>query len=183
MRLTNLCRKKEKIMYRTKLIFAALLIAVATTPAFPQKGVGPSGGSPRPVDPLIHYPAASTNEYKAKEKKELLAQPDLSVKQFLFPPTNDKALRVHVVNTGTAASGACRLFLTVRKIGGASVGRQTHVNVPALRPGKDVWLVINAKSILPNNISLESTTFKLNVDSTEIVAESNEGNNEVWHNL
>ena len=112
-----------------------------------------------------------------------LAQPDLMIKQFLFPPTNDKALRVHVVNQGNAASGACRLILTVRKINGTAVGRQTHVNIPALAPGKTVWLLINAKGILPNNVSLQSTTFKLNVDATEIVVESNEGNNEVWHNL
>src|SRR5688572_19976382 len=111
------------------------------------------------------------------------AQPDLMIKQFLFPPTNDKALRVHVVNQGNAASGACRLILTVRKINGTAVGRQTHVNIPALAPGKAVWLHIDAKGILPNNVSLQATTFKLNVDATEIVVESNEGNNEVWHNL
>ena len=111
------------------------------------------------------------------------AQADLIIKQFLFPPTNDKALRVHVVNTGQAASGACRLVVTVRKINGVAVGRTTHVNVPALAAGADVWLHIDAKSILPNNVSLQSTTFRLNVDATEIVAESNEANNEVWHNL
>jgi subtilase family serine protease len=107
----------------------------------------------------------------------------LTIKQFLFPPTNDTALRVHVVNQGNAPSGACRLFLTVRKINGTAVGRETHVTIPALAPGKTVWLVIDAKSILPNNVSLESTTFKLNADATGIVAESNETNNEVWHNL
>jgi hypothetical protein len=116
-------------------------------------------------------------------RKARAAQPDLIMKQFLFPPTNDKALRVHVVNTSQAASGACRLVLTERKINGAAVGRQTHVNVPALAAGADVWLVIDAKSILPVNVSLKSTTFKLNVDATEIVAESNESNNEVWHGL
>jgi hypothetical protein len=170
-------------MYRTKLIFTTLLIAVATASAFAQDSTARNGGEdPGSGNPVIHYPAAPTNKYKAKEKIEPAAA-DLSIKQFLFPPTNDKALRVHVVNTGNAAAGACRLLLTVRKIGGTAVGRKTHVNVPALRPGKDVWLVINAKSILPNNISLESTTFKLNVDGTEIVTESDEGNNEVWHNL
>jgi hypothetical protein len=117
------------------------------------------------------------------DKKAKAARPDLIVKQFLFPPTNDKALRVQVANTGNAASGACRLFLTVRKINGVAVGRRTHVNVPILAAGAEVWLVIDAKSILPNNVSLQSTTFKLNVDATEIVAESNESNNEAWHNL
>ncbi|MEO8435733.1 MAG: CARDB domain-containing protein [Pyrinomonadaceae bacterium] len=117
---------------------------------------------------------------------KLVAQatrPDLKIKQFLFPPTNDKALRVHVANTGQAGSGACRLVLIVRKINGVAVGRQTHVNVPPLAAGSDTWLLIDAKSILPNNIKLDSTTFKLNVDATGIVAESDETNNEVWHNL
>ncbi|HEX5702536.1 MAG TPA: CARDB domain-containing protein [Pyrinomonadaceae bacterium] len=109
-------------------------------------------------------------------------QPDLSIRQFLFPPTNDKALRVRVVNTGQGASAACRLVLTVRKINGVAAGRTTYVNVPALAPGAADWLHIDARSILPNNVSLQSTTFRLNVDATEIVAESNESNNEVWHN-
>ena len=110
-------------------------------------------------------------------------KPDLIIKQFLFPPGNDKALRVNLLNQGPAVSGACRLFLTVRKINGAAAGRQTHANIPALAPGKSVWLVIDAKSILPNNVALGSTTFKLNADATGIVAESDETNNEVWHNL
>lgn len=112
-----------------------------------------------------------------------MAKPDLSIRQFLFPPANDKALRVHVVNTGKAPSGACRLVLTVRKINGVAVGRRTHVNVPILAAGADDWLHIDAKSILPNNVSLQSTTFKLNVDETKIIAESDESNNEVWHGL
>jgi subtilase family serine protease len=71
----------------------------------------------------------------------------------------------------------------VRKINGISVGRVKEVKLPPLAPGAVKWLVFDAKSILPNNISLESTTFKLNADATEIVAESNEKNNELWHNL
>ncbi|HEX6187644.1 MAG TPA: CARDB domain-containing protein [Pyrinomonadaceae bacterium] len=116
------------------------------------------------------------------DKKAALAQPDLSIRQFLFPPTNNKALRVRVVNTGQGPSAACRLVLTVRKINGVAVGRRTYVNVPALAAGAADWLHIDARSILPNNVSLQSTTFRLNVDATEIVAESNEANNEVWHN-
>ncbi len=116
------------------------------------------------------------------KKSNKVAQPDLSLRQFLFPPTNDKALRVRVVNTGQGPSVACRLVLTVRKINGAAVGRTTYVNVPALAAGAADWLHIDAKSILPNNVSLESTTFRLNIDATGIVAESNESNNEVWHN-
>lgn len=111
------------------------------------------------------------------------AQPDLRIKQFVFSPANDKAMKVHVVNSGNAPSGLCILRLTVRKINGVPVGRVTEVKLPPLAAGKHKWLVINAKSILPNNISLESTTFKLNADANSIVAESDENNNEVWHNL
>lgn len=123
-----------------------------------------------------------TDSGASADKKAALAQPDLSIRQFLFPPTNDKALRVRVVNTGQAPSAACRLVLTVRKINGVAVGRTTYVNVPALAAGAADWLLIDAKSILPNNVSLQSTTFRLNVDATAIVSELNEANNEVWHN-
>jgi subtilase family serine protease len=110
-------------------------------------------------------------------------QPDLKIQQYLFSPGNDKSLKAHVINTGTAVSGLCIFRLTVRKINGVSVGRVTEVKLPPLAAGKEKWLIVNAKSILPNNISLESTTFKLNADATSIVAESDEANNEVWHNL
>ena len=138
---------------------------------------------------------AYTQELRADREKEksesvqrqrgrrIPMRPDLTIREFLFPPTDDKRLRVHVVNIGQASSGACRLVITIRKINGAPVGRQTHVNVPVLAAGADKWLLIDANSILPNNVKLDSTTFKLNVDATEIVAESSESNNETWHNL
>jgi hypothetical protein len=112
-----------------------------------------------------------------------IAAPDLRIKEFVFPAENEKAVRVHLVNDGGAGSPLCILRLTVRKINGVPAGRVTEVKVPPLAPGKDKWLVINASSILPNNVSLASTTFKLNADATSIITESDEANNEVWHNL
>ena len=109
--------------------------------------------------------------------------PDLKVRQFLFVPSDDKRVRVQISNGGKKASAACRLELTVRKINGAAVGRTIHVTIPAIQPGQGDWLNIDAASILPKNVSLKDTTFKLIADSTKIVAESNENNNEVWHNL
>jgi CARDB protein len=110
------------------------------------------------------------------------AQPDLRIKEFLFSPANDKVMKVHVVNMGNAASGLCIFRLTVRKINGVAVGRVKEVKLLPLAAGQDKWIVVDAKSILPNNISLESTTFKLNADATSIIAESDETNNELWHN-
>ncbi len=145
-------------------------------------------------DYIHQRPGSSKEEIKFNEftikktsdrttKTARAARPDLQIKQFVFSPTNDKAMRVHVVNTGGAPSGLCLLRVTVRKINGVSVGRVTEVKLLPLGPGKDKWLIVDAKSILPNNVSLESTTFKINADATSIVAESVETNNEVWHNL
>ena len=112
-----------------------------------------------------------------------MVQPDLKIAQFLFPPTDDKALRVNVSNVGGGNAGACVLRLTVRKINGVAVGRVTEIPVPAIAAGTNVWLVIHADGILPKAVALKDTTFKLNIDATSVVNESDEANNEVWHNL
>ncbi|GEM_PF-3620729 len=114
----------------------------------------------------------------------LAQQPDQSdaevkIDMILLQTGSDKSLRVQVVNTGQKPSEASRLLLTIEKINGVTVKRQTHVNVPALAAGTDVWLVIDAKSILPNNVSLKSTTYKLTIVAIDNVAESNEINKEV----
>jgi hypothetical protein len=109
--------------------------------------------------------------------------PDLKVRQFLFVPGDDKRVRVQISNGGKKASTQCRLELTVRKINGAAVGRKLEVVLPAIQAGQGDWINIDASSILPKNVSLKDTTFKLIADSTKSVAESNENNNEVWHNL
>ena len=125
----------------------------------------------------------ATESEQASSKKAAEAQPDLQISKFLFPPTADKKLRVQIVNSGPATSEACRLVLTVRKINGIAAGRKTHVNVPSLAAGESAWLLLDAAGILPVNVSLESTTFRLNVDATGLIAEADESNNEVWHNL
>ena len=107
--------------------------------------------------------------------------PDLRIREFSFP--TGKSVRVHVVNTGSVASLACVLRLTLRKIDGVPVGRVTEIRLPSILPGKERWFVIDASRILPGGISLASTTFKLNADATSLVTESDEANNEVWHNL
>ena len=111
------------------------------------------------------------------------AKADLLIRELVFPADNDKAVRIRVVNGGNIPSTLCVVRLTVRKINGVPVGRVIEVKLAPLAAGKDRWVLINAKGILPTNVSLESTTFKLNADATSIVTESDEANNEVWHNL
>ena len=107
----------------------------------------------------------------------------MTVKQYSFVPSNDKGLRVLITNKGGTASGACKLELTVRKINGTAVGRKITINVPSINPGETKSIAVDTKEILPKNVSLKDTTFKLIIDSAEIVNESNETNNETWHNL
>jgi hypothetical protein len=108
--------------------------------------------------------------------------PDLRISQYEFVSTNDKRLRVLVANDGKAASAPCRLELAIRKINGAAVTRTAYETIPALKPGKEEWVTLSATGILPAAISLKDTTFRLIADETGIVAESNEDNNETWHN-
>lgn len=123
-------------------------------------------------------PRASARNMNASQAKA-----DLLIREFVFPADNDRAVRVRIVNGGSVSSTLCVLRLTVRKINGVPVGRIVEIKLPPLAPGKDTWLVIGASNILPRNVTLASTTFKLNADATSIVTESDEANNEVWHNL
>ncbi len=109
--------------------------------------------------------------------------PDLIVRGNEFEFAGNKMVNVYVSNNGDAPSGRCVLELTVRKIGDSAVGRVTRATIPALQPGKYTKILVNATSILPNAVNLKDTTFKVIADSTNIIAESNEGNNEKWHNL
>jgi hypothetical protein len=109
--------------------------------------------------------------------------PDLIVRGNEFEFVGDKMVNVYVSNNGDAPSKRCVLELTVRKIGDASVGRATRATIPALQPGKYAKILVNATNILPNAVKLKDTTFKAVADTTNFNAESNEGNNEKWHNL
>jgi hypothetical protein len=108
---------------------------------------------------------------------------DLTIKTFSLSPVLTKNVKVLVANIGNKVSNACVLRLTIRKINGVPVGRTTQILIPAIPPGQDQTFIINAAQILPNNVALKDTTFRLNVDATSIVAELSEANNEKWHNL
>ena len=109
--------------------------------------------------------------------------PDLIVRGNEFEFVGNKGVNVYVSNNGDAPSKACVLELTVRKINGQAVGRVKTGRIPAIQPGKFVKIPVDATSILPNAVNLKDTTFKVVADSTNLNAESNEGNNEKWHNL
>jgi len=109
--------------------------------------------------------------------------PDLKVRQYQFVPNNDKALRVQVANFGKSASSPCSLELIIRKIAGVAASRKVSATIPTIGVGKAEWVFVNASAILPQAVNLKDTTFRLIADATKLVAESDELNNETWHNL
>jgi hypothetical protein len=111
------------------------------------------------------------------------AMPDLIVRGNEFEFVGNKAVNVYISNNGDAPSKACVLELTVRKIGDSAVGRVKSARIPVIQPGKFVKIPVDATSILPNAVNLKDTTFKVIADSSNTNAESNENNNEKWHNL
>ena len=160
--------KEEKTMFRKPIILIVLLFvcvlhhSLVINDAFAAQSQGIKSQSIKPMTTKL---------------------PDLMIRQYKFVPSNDKGLRVLVANYGQKASQSCRLQLIVREINGTPVGREIYQTIPSIQPGKTVWIVLDTKSILPKNVSLRDTTFKLFADATKIVPESNENNNEIWHNL
>jgi subtilase family serine protease len=127
--------------------------------------------------------AAQPQGIKSQSIKPMTIKlPDLLIRQYKFVPSDDKGLRVQVANYGQKASQSCRLQLTIRKINGTPVSREKYQTIPVIQPGKTAWIALDTTSILPKNVSLRDTTFKLIADATKIVPESDENNNETWHN-
>lgn len=128
--------------------------------------------------------AQNTNTPRtAPRPRPQIFRPDLIIQEYEFAPTNNKSLRVKVANIGNGIAGACFLRLTIRKIKGVAVGRTKLLSVPAISVGGHAWITFIADGILPNDVDIKNTTFKLNVDITNSVIESKETNNEKWHNL
>ncbi len=108
--------------------------------------------------------------------------PDLRIDKYEFVSTNSHSLRVLIANDGKVASRSCRLEMAIRKVNGSAVTRMAFETISGIGPGKEEWITLSASGILQSAISLRDTTFRLTVDETRIVAESNEDNNEMWHN-
>jgi hypothetical protein len=125
-----------------------------------------------------HHPPVGADDFTAKPGK-----PDLKIDAYRFSIHSPTSIKVIVKNLGDSPSALCTLRLTVRKINGTPVGRITEVKLPAIAAGQETGVIIDADAILPNNVALKATTFRLNADATNIVVEANETNNEAWHNL
>ena len=160
----------KTIICLSLIVVCALQVTSAKNPVFDNYDVDHNTAAPSSI---------STVELKLNAPP----MPDLIVRGNEFEFVGNKMVNVYVSNNGDAPSKRCVLELTVRKIGDASVGRVKTATIPALQPGKFAKIPVNATDILPNAVNLKDTTFKVIADSTNLNAESNEGNNEKWHNL
>lgn len=107
--------------------------------------------------------------------------PDLRIRQFRFLPQKPQTLQVQIANYGKANAGTSVLRLTIRKIKGVSVSRSLNIKVAPIQKINAQWIVVDAASILPKDIALVDTTFRLYTDATKIVSELNEANNSKSH--
>jgi hypothetical protein len=111
------------------------------------------------------------------EGRAAVPMPDLRVKQFRFARGSTSLLEVEVANDGRADAGPAVLRLTIRKIGGSTVGRTTQVPLDGVPMGTTSWTTVDAARLLPRGVELRATAFTLNVDSANTVTESDEANN------
>lgn len=134
--------------------------------------------APRVVSPARLPQGSASGNLAAAQ-----AAPDLVVQSYAFSPSDRQRMRVKLVNIGNGPADTSVLKLTVRRIDSVPVGRELQVIVTSLAPGAELLVPVDAKSILPNAVALAATTFRLDADASQTVAESDENNNRLWHNL
>ncbi len=122
-------------------------------------------------------------DLKFTGKLPVIHVPDLQVSHYQFLGGSAKPVLVKVKNAGNTAVGPSVLRLTVRRIDGVAVGRTVDVNLPGFVANAEYTVSVATAGILPNNVALKDTTFRLGADATNTVVESNETNNTTWHNL
>jgi hypothetical protein len=163
-------------------ILAIAAIGLAATPN-PQPGC-PDGWIPRPpeLNPALgkcvpnNLAPAGGFELQGKQR------PDLTIKNFRFSPNAPQNVSIRVLNQGNGIAKPSKMKLVVRKINGTPVGREIEVNVPVFQPSESKNITIDASSILPGNVQLKDTSFRVDVDSSQLVKEVDETNNRMTHN-
>ena len=155
--------------------------AIAATPN-PQPGC-PEGWIPRPpeLNPALGecMPGSiAPNPGGGIQQKQL---PDLKIKSVQFPGNAPQQVKVQVINQGNAIAKPSKLRLTITQIKGAKVNRTIEVKLPTFKPYQSSSFLVDAGSILPNDIALKDTTFHLKADAALVVTESDEADNVASH--
>jgi len=127
--------------------------------------------------PRTRTPVPKTSFPRTRTVPVNLGLPDLRIRQFKFLPHKPQALQVQIANYGKANADTSVLRLTIRQIKGTAVSRTFNIKVAPIQKTNAQWIVIDAASILPKDVALADTTFRLYADATKIINESNEANN------
>lgn len=146
-------------MKRKQIILAAFIICIAGVSCFAQ-------GIKLEINGLFN---------KKKDKA------DLTIREVKFLGKDGNRLNVVVENKGKGTSGVSRLLLTVEGINKSLKFRQNETFVMKIESGETRWVNISAPVFLPKGVSLNSTDFILKIDSNEEIAETDETNNEFFH--
>ena len=140
----------------------------------------PDGWEPSPSPATKCQPGSFTHQTPTPHR---FRRADLKVRQYRFGHMGTKRIKIQVANVGRRAARPTVLRLTVRRIDGTPVGRMMKIKVPVIKGQQTQWVRLNTAKILPKTVALKDTTFRIDVDSTNFVQESNEKNNTTWHNL
>jgi hypothetical protein len=115
------------------------------------------------------YPQGEATKRLSTAARNSEPLPDLVIRQVVAVAGDDKKLRAHIVNVGSADAGGCNLLLFYQK-NGQTVKRGTYVT--PIGKGKDLWVDVNN-----DNPVAQASSISLRVDDPNRVKESNELNN------
>lgn len=158
------------------------VVSAIAAPPNPQPGC-PDGWVPRPpeLNPALGECMPDTIASPGGggiQKKRL---PDLKIRDFQFPEKAPQAIKVQIINQGNAIAKPSQLRLTVTRIKGVKVNRVVEMRLPAFKPSQSSSFLMNASDILPKNVDLKETTFRLKADATLMINESDESDNVAVH--
>ncbi|BDM77468.1 CARDB domain-containing protein [Acaryochloris marina] len=165
---------------RLLMLGALVTLSASSVIAAPQQAQCPDGWEPSPSPATQCQPGSFTHQTPQPLR---FRRADLKVRQYRFSRRSTKRIKIQVANVGLRAARPTVLRLTVRRIDGTPVGRMMKIKVPVINGRQTQWVSLNAAQILPKTVALKDTTFRIDVDSTNFVKESNEKNNTTWHNL
>jgi hypothetical protein len=177
-------KMKRHLLVALSSVAALSLSAISAIAAVPNPQPGcPDGWVPRPpeLNPALGecMPGKIASPSGGGiEKKQL---PDLKIKDFQFLEQASKSVRVQIVNQGNAIAKPSELKLTVTQIKGVKVNRVLQLKLPTFKPYQSASFLVNASSILPSNVDLKDTTFRLKADANLVVTESDETDNVAVH--
>lgn len=158
---------------------ALVTLSASSVMAAPQAQC-PDGWEPSPSPATKCQPGSFTHQTPQPLR---FRRADLKIRQYRFSRRGTQRIKIQVANLGRRAARPTVLRLTVRRIDGTPVGRMMKIKVPVIKGRQTQWVSLNAAQILPITVALKDTTFRMDVDSTNVVKEANETNNTTWHNL